>query len=93
MAKLRLPTVLRPLAGGDPVVELEASDLTALASEIRRRYPDLAARVYDADGSWRDFVNVFVDGEDARYLDGSAPITSATEVQILPAISGGSMAD
>ena len=87
MAKLRLPTVLRPLADGSPIVEVEASDLAALESEIRRRYPALAERVYDGDGAWRDFVSVFVDGEDARYLDRAAPIT--TEVQLLPAISGG----
>ncbi len=89
MAKLRLPAVLRPLADGSPVVEVEASDLTALAAEIRRRYPALAERLYDPDGAWRDFVSVFVDGEDARYLDRSAPIAKTSEVQLLPAISGG----
>lgn len=89
MAKLRLPTVLRPLADGSPVVEVEAADLATLAAEIRRRYPALAERLYDADGTWRDFVSVFVDGEDARYLDRAAPITTASEVQLLPAISGG----
>ena len=87
MAKLRLPTVLRPLADGSAVVEVEASDLAGLASEIRRRYPALAERLYDGDGAWRDFVSVFVDGEDARYLDRAAPIKG--EVQLLPAISGG----
>lgn len=87
MAKLRLPTVLRPLADGSPVVELESADLASLRSEIARRYPALAERLYDGDGAWRDFVSVFVDGEDARYLDAAAPIKS--EVQLLPAISGG----
>ena len=89
MAKLRLPTVLRPLADGSPVVEVEASDLGGLAAEIRTRYPALADRLYDADGGWRDFVSVFIDGEDARYLDRAAPITKTSEVQLLPAISGG----
>ncbi|MBM4434029.1 MAG: DUF4395 family protein [Chloroflexi bacterium] len=88
MAKLRLPAVLRSLADGSPVVEVEAADLTSLATELRRRYPALADRVYEGDGSWRDFVSVFVDGEDARFLDRAAPIRS--EVQLLPAISGGS---
>jgi molybdopterin synthase sulfur carrier subunit len=87
MAKLRLPTVLRPLADNSAVVEVEASDLAALSAEIRLRYPALAERLYDGDGRWRDFVSVFVDGEDARYLDRAAPIRS--EVQLLPAISGG----
>lgn len=87
MAKLRLPTVLRPLAEGAAVVEVEAADLAALAAEIRRRYPALADRLYEADGSWREFVSVFVDGEDVRGLDRAAPIKG--EVQLLPAISGG----
>jgi molybdopterin converting factor small subunit len=89
MAKLRLPTVLRALAEGSPVVEVTAKDLDALASEIRDRYPRLAERMYEPDGSWRDFVNVFVDGEDARYLDSGTPLGSASEIQLLPAVSGG----
>ena len=89
MAKLRLPTVLRPLADGSPVIVVEASDLGGLAVEIRARYPALADRLYDADGAWRDFVSVFVDGEDARFLDRAAPIAKTSEVQLLPAISGG----
>jgi len=90
MAKLRLPTVLRPLANGTAVLDVAASDLASLGVEIRGRYPALAERMYGSDGSWRDFVNVFVDGEDARYLDGGTPIGSATEIQLLPAVSGGS---
>jgi molybdopterin synthase sulfur carrier subunit len=89
MARLRLPTVLRPLAGGAPVVEVEASDLGGLAAELRARYPALADRLYEPDGAWRDFVSVFVDGEDARFLDRAAPIAKTSEVQLLPAISGG----
>ncbi len=48
-----------------------------------------AAWLYEPDGAWRDFVSVFVDGEDARYLDRAAPIAKTSEVQLLPAISGG----
>ena len=87
MAKLRLPTVLRPLADGNAILQVEATDLGSLSAEIRARYPALADRLYEPDGAWRDFVSVFVDGEDARYLDRAAPIRS--EVQLLPAISGG----
>jgi molybdopterin synthase sulfur carrier subunit len=89
MARIRLPTVLRPLADGNAIVEVKAEDLGALALEIRARYPALADRLYDDAGAWRDFVSVFVDGEDARYLDRAAPITKTSEVQLLPAISGG----
>ncbi len=89
MARVRVPTVLRPLAGGLAVVDVEAADLAALPDELRRRFPALAERVYDDAGGWRDFVSVFVDGEDARYLDRSAPLAPSSEVQLLPAISGG----
>ena len=89
MAKLRLPTVLRPLANGSAVLEVEAGDLVGLRKEIGARYPALAERVYEDDGSWRDFVNVFVDGEDARYLEPASPIGKASEIQLLPAVSGG----
>jgi molybdopterin synthase sulfur carrier subunit len=89
MAKLRLPTVLRPLANGSAVLEVEAADLVGLRQEIGARYPALAERVYEDDGSWRDFVNVFVDGEDARYLEPASPIGKASEIQLLPAVSGG----
>jgi len=90
MATLRLPTVLRPLANGTAVLEVDAADLAGLREEIGARYPALADRVYEADGSWRDFVNVFVDGEDARYLEPASPIGSGSEIQLLPAVSGGS---
>lgn len=89
MARVRVPAVLRPLAGGLAVVEVEATDLSALPEELRRRFPALADRVYDDAGRWRDFVSVFVDGEDTRYLDGSTPLEPGSEVQLLPAISGG----
>ncbi|MBI2773754.1 MAG: MoaD/ThiS family protein [Chloroflexi bacterium] len=87
MAKLRLTSVLRSFVGGNASVEVEAATVGALGDEIRHRYPALADRLFDKDGQWGDFVSVFVDGTDARYLGADAPI--ASEVQILPAISGG----
>ncbi|MEK7860069.1 MAG: MoaD/ThiS family protein [Chloroflexota bacterium] len=91
MARVRLPTVLRPLADGNAVIEVGASDLSALATELRERYPALAERVYEPDGAFRDFVSVFVDGEDVRYLEGTAPLAASSEVTLLPAISGGAL--
>ena len=90
MAKLRLPTVLRPLAGGHPIVDVAASSLGSLREGIRSGYPDLAERLYDGDGRVREFVSVFVDGEDTRDLGDDHPVAEASEVVLLPAISGGS---
>jgi molybdopterin synthase sulfur carrier subunit len=81
--------VLRPLADGAAVVAVEAEDLDTLRDVVRARYPALAERVYEPDGAFREFVNVFVDGEDARYLEAAAPLREQSEVVLLPAVSGG----
>ncbi len=86
-ATLRLPTPLRATVGGQTIVPIEASDLGALPAAIAARYPDLAARVL-RDGAFGGFITVFVNGEDARYLDPATPLASA-KVELLPAMSGG----
>lgn len=88
MARVRLPTVLRPLAGGATTIPVEARTLGELVAELRARHPTLAGRVC-TDGAFSEFVNVFVDGEDARHLGDAARLTESTEVTLLPAISGG----
>lgn len=88
MARVRLPTVLRPLAGGAVTIPVRAARLDALPAELRERQPALAERVLAGD-SFSEFVSVFVDGEDARHLAGDVALTDASEVTLLPAISGG----
>ncbi len=89
MAKIRIPTVLRPLAGGAPVLESPAPTLSDLRADLSSRFPTLAARLYDADGALQEYVNVFVDGDEARDLAPDAPIAPNAEVVLLPAVSGG----
>jgi molybdopterin synthase sulfur carrier subunit len=89
MARIRLPTVLRPLASGAAIVEVPAVSLGSLREGIRSDYPDLAERLYDGEGRVREFVSVFVDGEDARDLGDDHPVAERSEVVLLPAISGG----
>ncbi len=88
MAKVRLPTVLRPLAGGAVTIPADALTLRDLVGELVARYPALAERVC-ANGGFSEFVSVFVDGEDARYLGGEVALSATSEVTLLPAISGG----
>ncbi len=90
MATVRLPAVLRPLTGNAAVIDVSASTFGGLREAIRGRYPDLAARLYDGDGRLREFVSVFVEGEDARDLADDAPLAEGSEIVLLPAISGGS---
>lgn len=89
MARVRLPTVLRPFADGTAVIDVPASTLGELRRSIGDRYPALAQRLYDEDGRVREFVSVFVEGEDARDLGDDAPLAERGEVLLLPAISGG----
>jgi len=84
---VRLATPLRAAAKGEATISVEAVDLAALAGEIAARYPELAARVL-RDGEFGRFVNVFVDGEDARFL-GDGDLRGKRTVEILPAMSGG----
>ena len=85
---VRLPTPLRSAVGGERTIQVEATDLVSLQSEIAARYPELGARVL-RDGSFGRFVTVFVDGEDARFLEQNADLSTAKVVEILPAMSGG----
>jgi molybdopterin converting factor small subunit len=85
---VRLPTPLRSAVGGERTIEVEASDLASLQREIAARYPELGARVLQG-GAFGRFVTVFVDGEDARFLEQNADLTTAKVVEILPAMSGG----
>lgn len=89
MARIRIPTVLRPLAEGRAIIEVEAASVGALREAIRVRHPDLAARLYDGDGRVREFVSLFIDGEDANGADDTRTLADRSEIVLLPAISGG----
>ncbi|MDQ2915501.1 MAG: MoaD/ThiS family protein, partial [Chloroflexota bacterium] len=87
---VRLAAPLRAAAGGNTTLTFDVSDLPQLAREIADRYPELAARVL-RDGEFGRFVNVFVDGEDARFL-AQSDLQGKRTVEILPAMSGGAVA-
>ena len=87
---VRLAAPLRAAAGGNTTLDFDVTDLRQLASEIADRYPELAARVL-RDGEFGRFVNVFIDGEDARFLEAS-DLRGKRTVEILPAMSGGAVA-
>ena len=87
---VRLAAPLRAAAGGNTTLDFDVTDLPQLASEIADRYPELAARVL-RDGTFGRFVNVFIDGEDARFLTES-DLRGKRTVEILPAMSGGAVA-
>ena len=85
---IRLPQPLRFTVGGQTTIPIEAKSLPELTKAIAATYPELAARVLDGDG-FGPFVTVFVDGEDVRFLEANADLTTAKTIEILPAMSGG----
>jgi 2-aminoadipate transaminase len=88
---VRLATPLRAAAGGNATIAIDADDLSTLTRQIAERYPELAARVL-RDGEFGRFVNVFVDGEDVRFLAADGDLRGKRTVEILPAMSGGAVA-
>ena len=87
---VRIPTTLRPLSGGASTVEVDAGALTDVLKALDAAHPGFADRLLDDDGNLRRFVNVFVDDDDVRYLDGLATnVPDGQTVSIIPAVAGG----
>lgn len=90
MPEVRVPTVLRPHVGGRDRVEVEGSTVVEVLAALVADNPALEDRLLEG-GKVRGYVNVYVDDEDVRYLDGEATAVSPDAVvSILPAVAGGS---
>jgi len=90
MPVLRIPPVLRPEAGGQRTVDVEATTVREALAALIAAHPSLETRVF-ADGDVPSFLNVFVDGDDIRLLGGlDAPVTPTSTILLLPAVAGGS---
>jgi sulfur-carrier protein len=87
---VRIPTPLRSSTGGDATVEASGSTVGDVLDDLVRTYPDLKPNLYTDDGTLRQFVNVYVNDDDIRYLDGGdSPVSAGDEVSIVPSIAGG----
>jgi molybdopterin synthase sulfur carrier subunit len=90
MAEIRIPPVLRPDAGGQRLVDVEAGTVREALDTLVVQFPALRARVLEGDGV-PSFLNVFVDGDDMRLLSGlDTTVTSTSKILLLPAGAGGS---
>jgi molybdopterin converting factor small subunit len=90
MAEIRIPPVLRPDAGGQRLVDVEASTVREALDTLVVQFPALRTRVLEGD-SVPSFLNVFVDGDDVRLLSGlDTTVTSTSKILLLPAVAGGS---
>jgi molybdopterin synthase sulfur carrier subunit len=87
---VRIPTPLRRLTGGEDKVSVEGDTLKAVVTSLEEQFPGIKARLCDEEGNLRNFVNVYVNGEDVRFLDGLGTATNAgDEVSVVPAVAGG----
>ncbi len=87
---VRIPTPLRKITGEQDVVSAGGDDLAALIADLESNYPGMKDRLVDEGGEIRRFVNVFVNGEDVRFLDGlGTAINTGDEISIVPAVAGG----
>src|SRR4051794_41555103 len=93
MPTIVLPAALRQYSDGRGSVHVDASgelDLGAVLDELDEACPALARRVRDEQGQLRRYVNVYIDGEDARPIGGlTAPVPAGPEVPVLPPVAGG----
>ncbi len=87
---VRIPTTLRPMAGGNSQVQVEGATLAEVIDSLESVHPGFKDRLLDESGAMRKFVNIFVADDDVRYLDGLATAVPAGEtVSIIPAVAGG----
>jgi adenylyltransferase/sulfurtransferase len=90
-----IPTPLRPFAGGQSSVQLDAPTVSAALSMLTQAHPELRNHLFTPEGKVRAFVNLYLNDEDIRYLpekDATA-VTAADTLSIIPSIAGGAWLD
>jgi molybdopterin synthase sulfur carrier subunit len=85
-----IPAVLRPNVGGVKSLEVSGSTVGEVVAALVAGHPSLKDQLLTPDGELNRFVNVYVNGQDVRYLQGLAtPVAEHDEVRLLPAMAGG----
>lgn len=87
---VRIPTPLRRLTNGEDKVDVNGDSLGDVIEAMNEQYPGIRERICDDQGQLRNFVNVYINGEDVRFLQGLETATSdGDEVSVVPAVAGG----
>ena len=90
MSTIRIPPVLRSSVGGAKQVTGEGTTLAETLTNFFASYPSLRTQILTTDGTLSKFINIYVDDQDVRYLQGLDTPTSATAtITLLPAMAGG----
>ena len=87
---VKIPTPLRRLTNQESTVSAEGGDVATMIESLDGSFPGIKARLCDDNGELRHFVNIYINGEDIRYIDGIATsLGDGDEVSIVPAVAGG----
>jgi molybdopterin converting factor small subunit len=85
-----IPAVLRPNVGGVKSLEVDGDSIRSVVDGLVERHPSLGGQLLTDEGDLNRFVNVYVNGQDVRYLAGlDTPVAETDEVRLLPAMAGG----
>ena len=89
-ATVHVPTPLRKLTNNQAEVEIDAGTVAELMANLENAYNGIGEKLLDETGEIRRYVNVYVNDEDIRFLDGmDTPLKDGDSVSIVPAIAGG----
>ena len=87
---LKIPTPLRRMTNGESTVDVDGTNLIECIDSLDAQYPGIKERLVSDNGELHRFVNIYVNGEDIRFIDGiKTPIKTGDEVSIVPAVAGG----
>ena len=90
MSTVFIPSVLRANVGGVKSLQLDGDSIRDVVGALIEQHPSLSSQLLTDDGDLNRFVNVYVNGQDVRYLEGlKTPVGDRDEVRLLPAMAGG----
>jgi molybdopterin synthase sulfur carrier subunit len=90
MATIRIPPVLRPAVGGEKELSADGSSVGEILKALAEAHPDTQSQLFAADGELNRYVNVYLNDEDVRVLDGlETAVADSDTLVILPAMAGG----
>jgi molybdopterin converting factor small subunit len=89
MPTIRIPTPLRPYSGGNSTISVDGGTVGAALEDLTKQHPDLRQHLFEGD-DLRSFVNIYLNQEDVRYLDGAdTEVGQGDTLMIIPSIAGG----
>ena len=89
-ATVKIPTPLRKLTNNETSVDADGTTVEQIVESLESAYPGMQERLIDDNGDLRHFVNIYLNGEDIRYIDGlKSSVSDNDELSIVPAVAGG----